>query len=312
MFSESRMLQDTLMNGHFKVGRMLLHDLSKGKRSLEETFDIKKLAMQNAILNLFGAEHNNFVINLRFYYNPITSRLEPIAFDGNSGSALIEYIPFYFLDEARDEAYLKELAYALEVVSKPEYLDELLSENQKELDNYIDILKLEYRAKSFTPENMRNNQKILEQELIRLKRKFNLIDIDIEEKPTITEAVAVELPQQSKWALRNLKLESANLTFRNKNVAMLGREEKNKPAFGAVNDINTNYGSRYRISILAKKTNESDHFGLRIQGSYPSRVDAVFNLDKGEVKGSFITGDFQNEIAEIKAVGNAPRNDVAQ
>ena len=84
VFSESKVLQDSMMLGYFKTGKNLLK-YAGSKIAISAAYDIKKLAMHNAISNLFGASHGNAIINLRFYYNPITSKLEPIAFDGNSG-----------------------------------------------------------------------------------------------------------------------------------------------------------------------------------------------------------------------------------
>ncbi len=50
--------------------------------------------------------------------------------------------------------------------------------------------------------------------------------------------------------------------------------------------------------------NRNSFLGLRIQGSYPDRVDAIFNLENGNVRGVKKAGGFSNELAFIEALGN--------
>ena len=44
--------------------------------------------------------------------------------------------------------------------------------------------------------------------------------------------------------------------------------------------------------------------GLRTQGEYPNRVDAIFDLDKGVVKDQSIGGNFKDVNATIKSLGD--------
>ena len=51
---------------------------------ISKVFDTKLLAKYWALCDLFSAHHGCMEKhNLRFYYNPITSLLEPIHYDGN-------------------------------------------------------------------------------------------------------------------------------------------------------------------------------------------------------------------------------------
>ena len=58
------------------------------------------------------------------------------------------------------------------------------------------------------------------------------------------------------------------------------------------------------MSINLKKGDIGAFFGLRLQGNYPNRVDAVFNLEKGKVEGFSAGGNFENANAIIKSIGN--------
>ncbi|MFK8056223.1 MAG: hypothetical protein AB8F78_08915 [Saprospiraceae bacterium] len=47
-----------------------------------EVFDVDRLAKYFALADVFDANHGTIWHNLRFYYNPVTRKLEPIGFDG--------------------------------------------------------------------------------------------------------------------------------------------------------------------------------------------------------------------------------------
>jgi len=170
VYSEEKVLKDETLFNYFKLGKNLLEDVRRRKITLDEAFDVKELAMQNAILNLFGAKHGIAFINLRFYYNPITSKLEPIAFDGNAGVKIKEYSHFRYINRVTDSIYLKELSIALQKVSKPEYLKNLFDNNQKELEFLNKTLKKEFKTELISRSSMKANQTILQNEIKKLKK----------------------------------------------------------------------------------------------------------------------------------------------
>lgn len=61
---------------------------------------------------------------------------------------------------------------------------------------------------------------------------------------------------------------------------------------------------RHIASVVVKASEGQGLFGMRIQGTYPNRIDAVFNLDKGIIKGSVASGTFSQPKARIKDLGN--------
>jgi hypothetical protein len=70
----------------------LLDGFRSGRLSIEETFDEKKLARFFAIVDLNFAWHGAVTKSMRFYYNPISMRLEPIPFDGHRGATGSVYL----------------------------------------------------------------------------------------------------------------------------------------------------------------------------------------------------------------------------
>ena len=66
----------------------LLRSLQEKKLQGDEVFSPEKLGRFLAICRLWNAEHGFGFTNINFYYDPITSRLEPIGYDGMPGSSV--------------------------------------------------------------------------------------------------------------------------------------------------------------------------------------------------------------------------------
>ena len=65
----------------------LLRKFQENKLQGDEVFSAEKLGKFLAICRLWNAEHAFAFINMNFYYNPITSLLEPIGYDGMPGNS---------------------------------------------------------------------------------------------------------------------------------------------------------------------------------------------------------------------------------
>jgi hypothetical protein len=134
-------------------------------------FDVTKLAKFFALSDLLGAEHSVMWQNLRFYYNPVVSLLEPVGFDANAGrntihvvgsnrtlykSTVNKFKDIAFTDAVFFEEYLKQL----ERVAQESYLDELLQELEPELKKNLNILYREfpyfYYSKKIFYKNLRS------------------------------------------------------------------------------------------------------------------------------------------------------------
>ena len=212
---------------------------------------LTKLAKQNAILKLFGAIHGNYIINLRFYYNPITSLLEPIAFDGDSGEKLTKYTHFMFLDKKKDSVYLKELAYALHEVSQPEYLNDLMAKHKPEMDELLKPLKNEIKnSRGFLLANLQYNQEILKGELERIKGIYEIEDIKTEAN-TIER---LEPPDIKRWQNNNTILVKTKIKKKNKDVYNLSRDNTSASAYTVITNNKVSFGQEYSSSVLVKKS----------------------------------------------------------
>ena len=61
-FSESKVLEDSTLHNYFKISKNLLEDLRSNRINVSDAFDVEKLAMDTAIMNLFGAIHGFIIL----------------------------------------------------------------------------------------------------------------------------------------------------------------------------------------------------------------------------------------------------------
>lgn len=138
----------------------LLESFRQGKQKVSDVFDVKKLATYFAVTDMMASHHGAAWKSMRFYYNPITSRLEPIGFDGHYGATMPashisseiginpestwvyslygEWFRMFFNDmKTIDQEFIYEYVSALKRISEKSYLDELFVDLDKELEKNL-------------------------------------------------------------------------------------------------------------------------------------------------------------------------------
>lgn len=177
MFMTGAVLGDSLLFSQFRAASNLLESFRLGRLEPSQVFDTERLAKYFALCDLFGTHHPLHTNQFRFYYNPITARLEPICFDTNSGhptkrmsfsfteedDTVFEgggkafVIPRLFADHTFFETYVK----ALEAFSQKSYLDELLDAVDDGLRHNIRLIHRESPGYRFTPLVLYQNQQYM-------------------------------------------------------------------------------------------------------------------------------------------------------
>lgn len=185
----------------------LLESFRNGSLKAGEVFDIKKLAMYFAISDLLGSHHGIVCANIRFYYNPVTSKLEPIGYDGHIGSERdgifitselgIEKKSGWFYEDYRewfrlffnnpdtfDENFIKEYIKALERFSEESYLEDLFSEINDEFEYnlslvYRDFPLLADNISGFGPDLYYFDKSIFTARQSYIRNRLNLSNISI-------------------------------------------------------------------------------------------------------------------------------------
>lgn len=84
----------------------------------------------------------------------------------------------------------------------------------------------------------------------------------------------------------------------------LKRKSKSEPCFLSTLPLNVISGSNYSITVKVKKGDKGHILGLRLQGVYPDRADAVFDLHTGKLIDVKASKDFSNANANIVSLGD--------
>ena len=84
-FGAKRVANDPKLQRQYDRAADLLRGFQSGTLAAAEVFDLDRIARFYATADLFQAYHGTVWHNQRFYFNPITQRLEPIGYDGFGG-----------------------------------------------------------------------------------------------------------------------------------------------------------------------------------------------------------------------------------
>ncbi len=87
-FSEGKTFKTPVLAEQYKIAQNLLYQYQYGLKPAEEIFDIDLLAKYYVIMDITAGYHGIAWHNQRYYYNPVTGKLEPIGFDGFSDIGL--------------------------------------------------------------------------------------------------------------------------------------------------------------------------------------------------------------------------------
>ncbi len=177
MFHTKRTFNDPVLFKNYLAAQNLLEQFRRDKLPASQVFEIERLAKNLALCDLFGAIHSIHTNQLRFYYDPILSLLEPIPFDINGGYKLNrlacmytnEYDSIYqgggrtiflttlFKDCLFWENYVREL----EKFSTPSYLDTLFEELNDGLSQSLNEIYSEFPHYSFSKDVLYQNQEYI-------------------------------------------------------------------------------------------------------------------------------------------------------
>jgi len=189
-FQKRKVMSDPKLAGYYTTAVGLLRGYLSGRLPAKDVFDVKQMGDFIAIHDLWGDTHALVWHNLRFYYNPITAKLEPIAFDELLYHSTSETTGGGIVD-LHNDAYIK-LAYinTLKTIQKRiengPYLNELI-----ELDQ---LLESSFRSEFWLkpPPLMKN--KDLSKRIEFLKKKYGSI---VYEKPDNDVGWAVNTNDES-------------------------------------------------------------------------------------------------------------------
>ncbi|MGC9521883.1 MAG: hypothetical protein ACP5HG_08385 [Anaerolineae bacterium] len=148
-FESGRVNADPALSAHRDAAIGRLRAWEAGELAASEVFDVEQAARFWALADVWGASHAVIWHNLRFYYNPITTLLEPIAFDCQPlyDGTVVDAASLPGRGEmlAYDDPYLQRayLKY-LQTYSSPAYLTRLQERYGHEFDRLRSALSVEF------------------------------------------------------------------------------------------------------------------------------------------------------------------------
>lgn len=170
-FRDGKILKDSMLTGEFLAARTLLEGFRDGKYGADKVFDTTRLATFFAVCELLGARHGSGRWhNLRFYYNPVTAKLEPIAYDGDAGKEITDVfgigshrkdLDLIYQHLFDDSLFYRCYLHQLERVSKKSYLDKFLAKQKPELDKLQSKLAAEFFDAEYTDKPFYQNMKTI-------------------------------------------------------------------------------------------------------------------------------------------------------
>lgn len=159
LYQESKIFKDSSFMKKFMKAKTMLQKFKSLELNTSKVFDIKKLSKLLAILNIFSAQHALGWNNCRFYFNPKTKLLDPIAYDLNA-SFNLTLMPNYPFSESllfeetifNDTVFVNSYMHNLNIMSKKEYLNSFFEKIKLELVRNIEILSLEFPEEDYATE----------------------------------------------------------------------------------------------------------------------------------------------------------------
>ncbi|MDB9824930.1 CotH kinase family protein [Alphaproteobacteria bacterium] len=212
-FDLDELLEKDITRNQFFTAKDLMEKFRLGELKTSEVFDVELLAKWFAVGDVMGAWHGFSFDNMRFYFNPITSKFEPVPDDDYNERSLNYSADFrrfrlndtynnslflrnLFTDNIFVEEYMKQLVK----ISDNEYLDELFNNFNDEIKRLSNILAKDYPLYNFLSEskkNIYNNASFLSKKLYFHKGvQSHLKNIQRDESIEITIANNHSIPME--------------------------------------------------------------------------------------------------------------------
>ncbi len=176
-FKTNTIMQNPTLYRQFIIAKDLLESFRRGELPTEKVFDVDKLASFLALTEVMGGTHGLIWHNLRFYYNPISSKLEPIGFDANAGGRwtdntedLIRHKAWWYYRNIMDSRiFYEKYIQALARVTEKSYLDNQFEHLEKDLQRNLYIIQSEFPWYRFPKEVFYKNQEYIKKMLNPVK-----------------------------------------------------------------------------------------------------------------------------------------------
>jgi hypothetical protein len=207
-FKQSKTMENKNLRNGFINASKLMYQYKYSTKPVPEIFDVIALAKYYAILELTHARHGMVWHNQRFYYNPVTCKLEPIAYDGYTEHFNPDFnINDNYLYRSFDDGYAKTpeqmmiyklfhnkefrdkyLQY-LDRYSQESFVDSITALMGDEVDYYDSLIRKEFPHahydKEFYRKSAENIHRYLPELIAFVGNKLKNSDFKLEQKKVI-------------------------------------------------------------------------------------------------------------------------------
>ncbi|WKZ66933.1 MAG: CotH kinase family protein [Flavobacteriales bacterium] len=172
-FGSSDIAKDKQARERFEEAVGLMDAFRRGRLTASQVFDVDRLARHHAVLDLVGGHHSMDWSDVKFYYDPILRRVEPIAYESFSAHPIrtlagsnkwvgatessMDLHTQWFNDEGLFRAYVRHL----ERVSRTSWLDSAFAALKPALDSASATLYREFPYKELDRQVYYRNQRII-------------------------------------------------------------------------------------------------------------------------------------------------------
>ncbi len=176
-FKEKKLLETKENKIQYEQAIRQMHAFRNGELSASEVFDVNRLSKYFALADLLGAQHALAWINLRFYYNPVIQRFEPVGYDGNAGTEISSLtIKKTFLEGSeggkslnrllfRDSKFSSLYVKSIERLSQQVFLNDFLATRSDEINLKLKLIHSSYPYFNYSLENYHLNRRKLAEAL---------------------------------------------------------------------------------------------------------------------------------------------------
>ncbi len=183
-FKDGSVMADSMKLLQTEEARKLMQQYKRFSAPVSEIFDVDLLARYYALMDITQAYHGFTWHNQRFYFNPVTCLLEPIAFDGYTEGGIFKRINepvISLLDPVKiDSLYNEELllyqVFAdtvfnsrylnyLKKYSDEEYIEGMIAKLRPESDSLTVLIQMEFPYYSFDFEFIRQQASVVNENI---------------------------------------------------------------------------------------------------------------------------------------------------
>ncbi len=191
-FKRSKTIKSEKLFSQFNVAKDKLNAFKNAQGAVDDIFDVDKTAKFLAFVDFLGAYHGVIWHNLRFYYNPVLSKLEPVAYDlyadheieptldkrilGNFNENNIHATlngDYSFSRLFSDSVFTTKYIEYLTLFADSSFLDEVMDENKQELETLESMIKREFSDYSYDVEYLPRMQERIRHQLSSMVEKSN-------------------------------------------------------------------------------------------------------------------------------------------